>query len=87
MTFVILTDDRQFLSDLGDVVRIFYGSVTVTDVPDGAAEVYIHTSAGRDGQWTDTWRHGDTVETLSSTAQGHPLTVKRLRKRAVKLGL
>ena len=87
MTFAILTDDRQFLSDLGDVVRIFYGNVTVTDVPDGAAEVYIHTSVGRDGQWTDTWRHGDTVETLSSTAQGHPLTVKRLRKRAVKLGL
>lgn len=87
MKFALITDTPQFLSDLGDVVRIFYGSVTILGEAEPDAELYRHTQARRDGRWVDTWRHGDLEEILESEAEGHPLNVKRLRKRAVKLGL
>ena len=83
----------EFYSDLGDVLRLFYGDVTVADasdrpVPEDAEAVFVHTFETKDGCWLDRWRCGD-AETLRRTpvCEGHPIEIKRQRKRAVKSGL
>ena len=83
----------EFYSDLGDVLRLFYGDVTVADasdrpVPEDAEAVFVHTFETADGFWLDRWRCGD-AETLRRTpvCEGHPIEIKRQRKRAVKSGL
>lgn len=82
----IITDAPEFFSDLGDVLRLFYGDVTVS-LTEGE-DVFEHHFAARDGQWIDHWRHGDMACTLAEPAfEGTPVEVKRLRKRQVKLCL
>lgn len=92
MNIRLQTATPEFYSDLGDVLRIFWGDVTVADVSGQTVEpgddLYIHTFETADGVWIDRWVNGDHSHTLRTPAGGdHPLEVKRLRKRAVKLGL
>ena len=92
MNIRLSTATPEFYSDLGDVLRIFLGDVTVADVSGQenapGDDLYIHTFETADGQWIDRWFNGSHSHELRTPAGGdHPLEVKRLRKRAVKLGL
>ena len=82
----LITDAPEFFSDLGDVLRLFYGDVAVS-LTEGDA-VFEHRFTSSDGQWTDTWRHGDRQSALTRPAcEGTPVEVKRHRKRQVKQAL
>ena len=80
------TDTPQFFSDLGDVLRLFYGGVSVS-MSDGDV-LFVHRFTELDGVWTDTWTSQGRQNALSQPAfPGTPLEVKRLRKRQVKSAL
>ena len=80
------TDTPQFFSDLGDVLRLFYGDVSVS-MSDGDV-LFEHRFTEMDGVWTDTWTSQGRQNALSQPAfPGTPLEVKRLRKRQVKSAL
>ncbi|MBR1559410.1 MAG: coproporphyrinogen dehydrogenase HemZ [Clostridia bacterium] len=82
----IITDAPEFFSDLGDVLRLFYGDVQIS-LTDGDA-VFEHRFTDAGGAWTDTWRSGGVEEALTQPAfTGTPVEVKRLRQRQVKLAL
>ena len=82
----IITDAPEFFSDLGDVLRLFYGDVQIS-LTEGDP-VFEHRFAESEGRWIDRWRRGDAERTLSRPAcHGTPVEVKRLRKRQVKLCL
>ena len=82
----LVTDAQEFFSDLGDVLRLFYGDVQIS-LTEGE-DVYVHRFTDENGLWTDTWRHGEAVHTLSQPpCESDPLEVKRLRKRQIKLCL
>lgn len=82
----LITDAPQFFSDLGDVLRLFYGDVQIS-LTEGEA-VFEHRFTDNGGVWTDRWTHDGRAHTLSRPAfDGTPVEVKRLRKRQVKLCL
>ena len=82
----LVTDAPEFFSDLGDVLRLFYGDVQIS-LTEGE-DMYVHRFTDENGLWTDTWRHGEAVHTLSQPpCESDPLEVKRLRKRQIKLCL
>lgn len=82
----LMTDAPQFFSDLGDVLRLFYGDVQVS-LTEGDV-VFEHHFTDSDGQWTDEWASQGKSSRLSQKAvDGGALEVKRLRKRQVKLAL
>lgn len=82
----IITDTPQFFSDLGDVLRLFYGDVQIS-LSDGEI-VFEHRFIEHDGQWIDRWQsQGRRSELAQPAVPGTPLEVKRLRKRQVKLAL
>ena len=80
------TDAPQFFSDLGDVLRLFYGDARVS-LNEGDV-VFEHRFTEADGLWTDRWISQGAESTLSQPAiEGTPMEVKRLRKRQIKLAL
>ena len=82
----LITDAPEFFSDLGDVLRLFYGDVRVS-LTEGD-EVFEHRFTESDGQWTDEWRGGGRSARLSQPVyNGTALEVKRLRKRQIKMAL
>ena len=82
----IRTDTPEFFSDLGDVLRLFYGDVAVS-LSEGET-VYAHCFSEQDGLWTDRWRcEGDESVLSQPICEGTPVEIKRLRKRQVKLAL
>ncbi len=82
----IISDTPQFFSDLGDVLRLFYGDVQIS-LSDGEI-VFEHRFIERDGQWIDRWQsQGRRSELAQPAVPGTPLEVKRLRKRQVKNAL
>ena len=82
----ILTDEPRFFSDLGDVLRLFYGDVAVSR--EEGDVVFEHHFTDADGVWTDTWASQGKRCALSRPASDDmPLVVKRLRKRQVKQAL
>ena len=82
----IRTDEPRFFSDLGDVLRLFYGDVAVS--MEAGDTVFEHRFTDDDGLWTDTWASQGRQATLSGPAcDGAPLEVKRQRKRQVKQAL
>ena len=92
MNLRLCTDNPEFYSDLYDVLRLFYGDVTVADcsgqAPEPGPDLYLHALETRDGHWIDRWSCGESRFALSTPVGGrHPLEVKRLRKRAVKNAL
>ena len=92
MTLRLQTANPEFYSDLGDVLRIFFGDVTVTDVSGQPAapgdDLFSHTLEIEDGLWLDRWENsGRGHVQRTPVCDGHPLEIKRLRKRAVKLSL
>jgi len=82
----IRTDEPRFFSDLGDVLRLFYGDVAMS--LEAGDTVFEHRFTDADGLWTDTWASQGRQATLSRPAcDGAPLEVKRQRKRQVKQAL
>ena len=82
----LITDAPEFFSDLGDVLRLFYGDVSIS-LTEGD-EVFEHRFTASEGQWVDRWRCADSECALSQPAfEGTPLEVKRLRKRQIKQAL
>ena len=87
------TDAPQFFSDLGDVLRLFYGDVQIALAEPGQAlapedRLFEHRFTDADGKWTDLWRcEGQSAELSQPAFAGTPVEVKRARKRQVKLAL
>lgn len=79
----IRTDTPEFFSDLGDMLRLFYGDVAMS-LTEGDP-VFEHHFSEENGIWLDTWKNGDSEYTLSSPVfEGTSVEVKRVRKRQVK---
>ena len=79
----LITDAPEFFSDLGDVLRLFYGDVQVS-LTEGET-VFEHHFTGENGQWTDVWASQGQSASLSRPAPtGTDLELKRYRKRQVK---
>ena len=86
MNAVLQTPNPEFLNDFGDVLRLFYGPVDVS--ADGEGEHFCHALKTADGCWIDTWTCGGASASVRTpVCQGHPLEVKRMRKRAAKSAL
>ena len=86
MRIRLITATPEFENDLGDVLRLFYGDVDF--VEDEPEKVFTHTAREENGLWIDDWaceNHSHRTETPVCT--GHPIEIKRLRKRCVKDGL
>ena len=80
------TDEPCFFSDLGDVLRLFYGDVAVS-LSEGET-VFEHHFTEADGLWTDHWASQGRERALSRpVVRGSALEIKRLRKRQVKQAL
>ena len=80
------TDEPRFFSDLGDVLRLFYGDVAVS-LSEGET-VFEHHFTEADGLWTDHWASQGRERALSRpVVRGSALEIKRLRKRQVKQAL
>lgn len=79
----LITDAPEFFSDLGDVLRLFYGDVQVS-LTEGDI-VFEHRFTDENGQWTDVWASQGQSASLSRPAPtGTDLELKRYRKRQVK---
>lgn len=79
----IRTDTPEFFSDLGDMLRLFYGDVTIS-LTEGDP-VFEHHFSEENGCWVDRWQTGDHHKELSSPiVSGTTVEIKRLRKRQVK---
>ena len=82
----IITDTPEFFSDLGDVLRLFYGDIQIS-LTDGET-VFEHRFTEAEGRWIDRWSGEGRESVLEQPAfTGTPVEVKRLRKRQVKLAL
>ena len=79
----LLTDAPEFFSDLGDVLRLFYGDIQVSLTEGDTVFEHRFTDAG--GVWTDVWTSQGQSASLSQSAPcGTDLERKRFRKRQVK---
>ena len=79
----LVTDAPEFFSDLGDVLRLFYGDVQVSLTEGDTVFEHHFTDAG--DTWTDTWTsRGESAALSRPRPQGDALEIKRLRKRQVK---
>ena len=68
------TDAPQFFSDLGDVLRLFYGDVQIALAEPGQAlapgdRLFEHRFTDADGEWTDLWRCEGRSAELSQPAR------------------
>ena len=82
----LITDAPEFFSDLGDVLRLFYGDTQIS-LTEGET-VFEHRFTEADGRWTDRWSSGGRESVLTRDAvSGTALEIKRARKRQVKQAL
>ena len=82
----LMTDAPEFFSDLGDVLRLFYGDVQVS-LTEGET-VFEHRFTDAGDTWTDVWTGGgETLALTRPAVAGTALEVKRARKRQVKTAL
>lgn len=82
----VQTAHPEFLSDIGDMLRLFLGDVQIAECADSAD--YIHTSREEGGRVIDLWTHGDGRFALENPApMGTQVEQRRARKRQVKMAL
>lgn len=89
------TDEPRFFSDLGDVLRLFYGDTQIALAGEGGpAEAapgdrfFEHRLSRTGGNWCDMWTcEGHTASLSRPVVRGTELEVKRARKRQVKQAL
>ena len=62
----LITDAPEFFSDLGDVLRLFYGDTQIS-LTEGET-VFEHRFTEADGRWTDRWASGGKEYALTRDA-------------------
>ncbi len=86
MKIHLITATPEFENDLCDVLRLFYGDFDLAE--DGAEKTFLHTASEENGFWLDSWScEGQEKRTETPICTGHPIEIKRVRKRCVKDGL
>ena len=85
----VCTRTPEFISDIGDVLRLFLGDVQIVEtVEDGDEASYVHSVGVAGGMIADRWSCGDRAREITSPAPaGTPVEVRRARKRQVKMAL
>ena len=82
----VRTQTPEFISDIGDMIRLFLGDVSITEVNGEAA--YEHSIRIAKGQITDTWRHDSEKYSITLPEPvGTEIEIRRARKRQVKMAL
>ena len=81
----VRTRTPEFISDIGDMLRLFLGDVQIVEAAPGEEADYEHEIFEREGRIADRWSHGDTAREIEQpTPTGTPVEIRRARKRQVK---
>ena len=81
----VRTRTPEFISDIGDMLRLFLGDVQIVEAAPGEEADYEHEIIERDGCIADCWSHGDRAHEIEQTTPtGTPVEIRRARKRQVK---
>ena len=87
MKITLKTPLDMFFGDLGDVTRLFYGDVAIS-AEDGGDIVIEHEFSSEEDVYTDRWSSQGHEITFTRRIPGdNALILKRMRKRAAKMGL
>jgi len=82
----VRTRTPEFISDIGDMIRLFLGDVAIGEVSGEAA--YEHDIRIAKGKITDTWRHDSEKYSITlPEPTGTEIEIRRARKRQVKMAL
>lgn len=84
----VRTRTPEFISDIGDMLRLFLGDVQIVEAAPGEEADYEHEIIERDGRIADRWSHGDLSHEIEQPSPtGTPVELRRARKRQVKMAL
>jgi len=82
----VRTQTPEFISDIGDMLRLFLGDVAISEVDGQAA--YEHEVICKNGMITDRWTHSDCSHAITlPQPAGSEIEIRRARKRQVKMAL
>ena len=81
----VRTCTPEFISDIGDMLRLFLGDVQIVEAATGEEADYEHEIFEREGRIADRWSHGDHAHEIEQMIPtGTPVEIRRARKRQVK---
>ncbi len=84
----VRTRTPEFISDIGDMLRLFLGDVQIVEAAPGEEADYEHEIIEREGRIADCWSHGDLAHEIEQPSPtGTPVELRRARKRQVKMAL
>lgn len=84
----VRTRTPEFISDIGDMLRLFLGDVQIIEAAPGEEADYEHEIIESGGRIADRWSHGDQSAEIDQIAPaGTPVELRRARKRQVKMAL
>ena len=84
----VQTAAPEFISDIGDMLRLFLGDVQIVEAAPGEEADYEHDIFEREGRIADCWSHGDLAHEIEQPSPtGTPVELRRARKRQVKRAL
>ena len=84
----VRTRTPEFISDIGDMLRLFLGDVQIVEAAPGEEADYEHEIVEREGRIADRWSHGDHAHEIEQPSPtGTPVELRRARKRQVKRAL
>ena len=84
----VRTRTPEFISDIGDMLRLFLGDVQIVEAAPGEEADYEHDIFEREGRITDCWSHGSHAHEIEQPVPtGTPVELRRARKRQVKRAL
>ena len=84
----VRTRTPEFISDIGDMLRLFLGDVQIVEAAPGEEADYEHEIVEREGRIADCWSHGDLAHEIEQPSpSGTPVELRRARKRQVKRAL
>ena len=84
----VRTRTPEFISDIGDMLRLFLGDVQIVEAAPGEEADYEHDIFEREGRIADCWSHGDLAHEIEQPSpSGTPVELRRARKRQVKQAL
>lgn len=84
----VRTRTPEFISDIGDMLRLFLGDVQIVEAAPGEEADYEHEIIEREGRIADRWSHGDRAHEIEQPSPtGTPVELRRARKRQVKMAL
>ena len=81
----VRTRTPEFISDIGDMLRLFLGDVQIVEAAADEEADYEHEIFEREGRIADCWSHGDLAHEIEQPSPtGTPVEIRRARKRQVK---